>query len=176
MSSPVGLIIGGDNSRNQWEVGKQIGEGACASVHLLEGPAGQSKTSAWVVKVVPLPTKITKKQQTIPERNARLLFYEGQMYQNILPDYRGYILPKLPPYIGPPATGDENGEPVRSYPPKTLSSSLLTPPIRFSISCSREDERTSLGRYSCSPQDRVNSDPGWPNSTAASGLCTISPR
>ena len=113
MAPPVGILIGGDSTKNQWKIGKQIGEGACASVHLLKSPSGTE--SNFVVKVTPLPTKITKKQQTIPERNARLLHYEGQMYQNILPDYRGYTIPQLPPYIGPPATGDVSGEFLLPY-------------------------------------------------------------
>lgn len=109
MTSPVGLIIGGGSSKQQWKVGKQIGSGACASVHLLKAPDG--KESGFVVKVASLPTKITKKKTTIPERNARLLYKEAQIYQNMFSNYRGSILPKAPSYVGPPQTGDVDGKP-----------------------------------------------------------------
>ena len=101
--SPEGLIIAGGNDTNrkaQWKIGKRVGEGACASVHLLDNMDGSS--SGFVVKIVPVPTKTTKQGKSPEETNARLLNHEALMYQNQLPEYQGYIIPKMPPYIGPP--------------------------------------------------------------------------
>lgn len=109
MAPPVGILIGSDGPRKpQWKIGKRIGTGACASVHLLLDQNG--KESSFVCKIVPLPVKVTKQKKSLPERNARLIHYEELVYRNQLPDYQGFIIPKLPPYIGPPVSGEVNGK------------------------------------------------------------------
>lgn len=117
MASPVGLII--SSGKHQWKVGKEVGSGACASVHLLQevhnGNGAKSKsnntsTSSWVVKIAPLPTKITKQRKTPPERNAHLIYYEELMYQSQFVEFQGDILPRLP--AGghqPPSKGQGDG-------------------------------------------------------------------
>ena len=112
MAPPEGLIVGGDGSSSsrkpQWKVGKRIGEGACASVHVLLDNNDQD--TSYVIKIVPLPSKTTRKKATIPERNARLLHYEELVYKTQFSNYQGWIIPKLSPYIGPPSYGEVDGK------------------------------------------------------------------
>ncbi|CAB9497595.1 kinase I isoform alpha [Seminavis robusta] len=115
MAPPQGLIIRGEGAsrKRQWKVGKRIGEGACASVHTLlesnNSSGNNGKETEYVVKIVPLPTKVTKKKMTLPERNARLLHFEELVYKNQFPEFQGYVLPKLSPYDGPPSYGETDG-------------------------------------------------------------------
>jgi hypothetical protein len=111
MAPPEGLIVGGGGSsrKPQWKVGKRIGEGACASVHALLD--SDNKDTSYVVKIVPLPTKTTRKRDTLPERNARLLHFEELVYTAQFSNYQGWIIPKLSPYIGPPSYGEVDGKP-----------------------------------------------------------------
>jgi len=113
MAPPVGLIIGGEKPRNPtWRIGKEAGKGACASVHFLENvdDSNRSSSCSFCIKVAPLPVKTTKKKTSIPERNVRLLNHEEAIYRNQLPDYQGYIIPKLPPFVGPPVSGEVDGK------------------------------------------------------------------
>ena len=110
MAPPVGLII--ESGKNQWKVGKEVGTGACASVHLLQEANSNNSNSDtdWVIKIAPLPTKITKNRKTLPERNAHLIYYEELMYQSQFNEFQGDILPRLP--AGgkePPSKGQDNG-------------------------------------------------------------------
>lgn len=107
MAPPVGLII--ESGKNQWKVGKEVGAGACASVHLLQ-EANSNNSSDWVIKIAPLPTKITKNRKTLPERNAHLIYYEELMYQSQFNEFQGDILPRLPAGTKePPSKGQDNG-------------------------------------------------------------------
>lgn len=112
MTKPQGIRIcdnGNGRCKPQWKVGKLIGTGACASVHLLL-TAEDNKDTGFVCKIVPLPVKTTKQKRSLPERNARLIHYEEQVYRNQVPEYQGFILPKLPPYVGPPVSGEADGK------------------------------------------------------------------
>ena len=114
MAPPQGLIIRGEGAARklQWRVGKLIGTGACASVHVLLDD--NKKETEYAVKIVPLPTKVTKKKTSPPERNARLLHFEELTYKNQFPGFQGSILPRLAPYDGPPSFGEVDGECCRA--------------------------------------------------------------
>ena len=106
MAPPVGIKL--KKSKNpKWKVGKKIGAGACASVHELLELDGTATDFA--IKLAPLPTKTTRKQNSPAEVNARLLYFEQLMYNNQFPDMCGKTIPKLPPYGGPPVQGEEEG-------------------------------------------------------------------
>jgi hypothetical protein len=89
-SSPVGLkLIPG------YRVGKKIGSGAQASVHLLEPTAAAqaknlSSTSlpTYAVKICPLPSKTTKKGLSEAEINERSIGKEFKLYNNQFPKLR----------------------------------------------------------------------------------------
>jgi hypothetical protein len=71
-----------------YTVGKKIGSGAQASVHLLE-PTVVAKTKdpslpTYAVKICPV-AKVTKKGQTDPEMNERSLRKEFKLYGNQFP-------------------------------------------------------------------------------------------
>ena len=113
MAPPVGIIIVRDAAHKlKWKIGKEVGSGACAAVHLLHDEQ-QSKTSdcQWVVKLAPLPKKITKAGKSLSEVNANLIDFERQMYQNQFIEYQGDILPHLPSSSSdnPPVTGEQDG-------------------------------------------------------------------
>jgi hypothetical protein len=88
--SPVGLkLIRG------YRVGKKIGFGAQASVHLLEPTAAaQAKNTSstplptYAVKICPVPTKTTKKGLSEPEINERSIGKEFKLYNNHFPKLR----------------------------------------------------------------------------------------
>lgn len=92
----------------KWRVGKHLGTGACATVHVLEEIDGSP--TEWAIKLTPLPKKKTKKGNSEEEINDRLLYIENVMYQNQFQDIQGIYIPKLPPYDGPSATGEADGK------------------------------------------------------------------
>ena len=108
MEPPVGLRIG--KHSNSWTIGKQIGRGACGSVHILKAPPNSSSTSKWAIKVAPLPkakaatNKGKKRKKTAEERNADLILHEYTTLQNA-GEMRGKMVPELP-YSGPPPYGE----------------------------------------------------------------------
>ena len=107
MPSPVGIeILKG--SKPKWRVGKELGSGACATVHLLEEVDGTSTDFA--IKLAPIPTKTTKKKNSKEEINASKLYFEHVVYQNQFQDVQGQYIPNLPPYKGPPANGEAKGK------------------------------------------------------------------
>ena len=118
--SPVGLTVA--NNKSQWKVGKRLGSGACATVHSLETETGAP--TEFAIKLAPIPKK-TKKQNTPAEINAQRLFYEHVVYQNTFSDLQGTLIPKLPSYKGPPASGEANGE--------YKQRSLVVNPLRRSL-------------------------------------------
>ena len=105
-SSPIGIELYRGKTP-KWRVGKQLGSGACATVHLLEEIDGSP--TQWAIKLAPVPKKKTKKGTSTEEVNDRLLYNEGVMYQNQFQDIQGRYVPKLPPYGGPLATGEAEG-------------------------------------------------------------------
>ena len=117
MVSPVGLCIG--KPSKPWTIGKQLGSGACGSVHELT-VAGAS-TTQWAIKIAPLPkakaaaTKGKKRKKTAEERNADLILHEYTTLQNA-GEMRGRMVPELP-YSGPPPYGEtsDGGEFVFYY-------------------------------------------------------------
>lgn len=95
-------------SKLTWKIGQKLGSGACASVHSLETIDG--KPTEYAVKVVPVPTKKTKKQNSEPEVNARLIYFEHLVYSNMIPDIRGIYVPKIPISAkDPPSHGEAGG-------------------------------------------------------------------
>jgi hypothetical protein len=104
--SPVGQTL--TNNKSQWKIGKRLGIGACATVHSLETDTGAP--TEFAIKLAPIPTKTSKKQNSPAEINARRLHYEHVVYQNTFSDLQGTLIPKLPSYKGPPASGEANGE------------------------------------------------------------------
>jgi serine/threonine protein kinase len=106
MVSPIGIeLYKGQTAK--WRIGRNLGSGACATVHSLEEIDGQS--TEWAIKLAPLPTKTTKKGTSTEEVNARLIHHESVMYQNQFQDLQGTFLPRLPPYKGPQASGEAQG-------------------------------------------------------------------
>ena len=100
--SPVGIEIY-KGKQPKWKVGKQLGTGACATVHQLDNIDGSP--TEFAIKLAPLPKKITKKQNSKEETNQRLLSFENTVYHNQVQDLQGTFVPKLPPSKGPPAHG-----------------------------------------------------------------------
>lgn len=115
MVSPVGLVVAGGSSKQSstWKVGKKVGSGACASVHLLQLENGKSSSKSssdcqWVVKIAPLPVKTTKKKNSLPERHANMIYKEQQLYCNTFTESQGDTLPRLPT-SGMPSYGKVGG-------------------------------------------------------------------
>jgi hypothetical protein len=83
MTQAEGQLIG-----QGWKIGKQLGSGACGSVHELVSTSmsSSSKSSsskmAWAIKIAPLPppskssTTKSKRKKTPVERNADLILHE----------------------------------------------------------------------------------------------------
>ncbi len=105
MVSPEGLLIG-----RGWRIGKEIGSGACGSVHELTAPPGaKSNPRAWAVKVAPLPKsrngKGKKPKKTHEERNADLILYEYTTLQSVA-SLRGRMVPEISFTGDPPSYGE----------------------------------------------------------------------
>ena len=104
---PVGIeLLKGKTPK--WRVGKELGSGACATVHLLEEIDGTA--TEWAIKLAPIPKKKTKKGNSTEEVNDRILYHESVMYQNQFQDLQGIYVPKLPPFNGPPTSGETEGK------------------------------------------------------------------
>ena len=88
MTSAKGLYI--DPPTNKWRIGKELGSGACGSVHELLKSSNHDSTNStktfFVVKVVPNVISNTKKKRkkTIAEKNSDLLCHENTLYNNVL--------------------------------------------------------------------------------------------
>lgn len=106
-TAPVGIELY-KGKTPKWRIGKELGNGACASVHALEEIDGTP--TEWAIKVAPIPTKKTKKANSMEEVNDRLLYYEHVMYQNQFQDIQGIFVPRLPPYRGPQTSGEAEGK------------------------------------------------------------------
>ena len=116
-AGPTGILIGPPSK--PWRVGRELGRGACGSVHDI-GRVGSSPSSAFVVKIATLPaaavaassTAKKRKKKTPEERNADLLYQENVYYRNVLNDLRGAVVPEVPHAGegGPPGYGDLDGE------------------------------------------------------------------
>ena len=109
MTPPVGLCIG--KPSKPWTIGKQLGSGACGSVHELTAPPNSSSSSTtWAIKIAPLPKAKAatnngkKRKKTAEERNADLILHEYTTLQNA-GEMRGKMVPELP-YSGPPPYGE----------------------------------------------------------------------
>jgi hypothetical protein len=89
-TSPVGLALSKTH-----EIGQLIGKGEFGEVYAVEGQGGGKNKKSWVVKVVPFPTKITKKQNSTAEIACRRLFHEYLAYTNCR-KWSGSLLPLLP--------------------------------------------------------------------------------
>ena len=111
-AGPTGILIGPPSK--PWRVGRELGRGACGSVH--EIGRGSSPSSAFVVKIATLPaasaTAKKRRKKTPEERNADLLYQENVYYRNVLNDLRGTVVPEVPHAGdgGPPGYGDLDGE------------------------------------------------------------------
>lgn len=73
-------------------IGEKVGQGEFGEVYALNGSANDKK---WVVKVVPVPVKPTKKKNSPPEVAARRLNHEYRCYSNCI-KYSGSLLPRVP--------------------------------------------------------------------------------
>jgi hypothetical protein len=87
-ASPVGLALSKTH-----EIGPLISKGQFGEVYAVEN--GGEKKKSWVVKVVPFPTKTTKKQTSAAEIAYRRLYYEYLTYTNCR-KWSGSLLPLLP--------------------------------------------------------------------------------
>jgi hypothetical protein len=105
--APVGL-----NIVKGYRVGKQLGEGAQASVHLLEPLARKDGASrpTFAIKLAPV-AKTTKKGQTLGEINERSLRKEYLIYATQFPTLQQKgIVASLPRSMSVPhATNKELG-------------------------------------------------------------------
>jgi hypothetical protein len=117
MTQPEGQLIG-----QGWKIGKQLGSGACGSVHELVSTSTTSSSNksssskmAWAIKVAPLPppTKSSttsksssKRKKTPVERNADLILHEYTTLQNAGSSLRGRLVPEIPYMGNPPAYGE----------------------------------------------------------------------
>jgi len=120
MASPEGQIIG-----RGWMIGKQLGSGACGSVHELVAPPDRAKSSSssssssssWAIKVAPLPqSKATgkKRKKTPEERNADLILHEYTTLQNAGNQMRGKMVPEIS-FTGDPPSYGETVDKSESY-------------------------------------------------------------
>ena len=117
-AGPTGILIGPPSK--PWRVGRELGRGACGSVHDIGRVGSTSPSSAFVVKIATLPaaaaasasTAKKRKKKTPEERNADLLYQENVYYRNVLNDLRGAVVPEVPHAGegGPPGYGDLDGE------------------------------------------------------------------
>ena len=120
-SSPTGILIG--PPAKAWRVGRELGRGACGSVHEIARDTAASSSSSsgksdFVVKIATLPPSSTtaakskKRKKTPQERNADLLYQENVYYRNVLNDLRGTVVPEVPHpgEGGPPGYGDIDGK------------------------------------------------------------------
>jgi hypothetical protein len=90
-ASPVGQALSKTH-----EIGPLISKGQFGEVYAVdEGQGGKNNKKSWVVKVVPLPTKTTKKQTSAAEIAYRRLYYEYLAYTNCR-KWSGSLLPLLP--------------------------------------------------------------------------------
>lgn len=106
-TGPVGIELY-KGSKAKWRVGRELGSGACATVHGLEEIDGT--TTEYAIKLTALPSKATKKGKSKEEIQASALYFENLIYTNHVQDIQGTFVPKLPPYgKGPPTYGDEEG-------------------------------------------------------------------
>jgi hypothetical protein len=99
-SSPEGLLL-----IKGYRVGRCIGSGAQADVHLLEPTpkaknASSSTLPTYAVKLAPVPSKTTKKGVSVPEINERSINKEYLMYQNHMPKLRDAGMMASMPYTG----------------------------------------------------------------------------
>ena len=118
-NSPIGTLIG--PPAKAWRVGRELGRGACGSVHEIARDISttNSSKSDFVVKISSLPpasataAKSKKRKKTPQERNADLLYQENVYYRNVLNDLRGTVVPEVPHpgEGGPPVYGDAEGKP-----------------------------------------------------------------
>jgi hypothetical protein len=107
--SPVGLKL-----IKNYRVGKKIGSGAQASVHLLEPTAAAKAKDAslptYAVKICPVPSKITKSGQSEAEINERSLRKEFKLYSNQFPKLRDAgMLARMPFKGGIQPFGSKDG-------------------------------------------------------------------
>lgn len=121
-SGPTGTLIG--PPAKAWRVGRELGRGACGSVHEIARDASASSSSGksgFVVKIAALPpaasataARSKKRKKTPQERNADLLYQENVYYRNVLNDLRGTVVPEVPHpgEGGPPGYGDIDGKSV----------------------------------------------------------------
>lgn len=127
--SPTGTLIG--PPAKAWRVGRELGRGACGSVHEIardtaassSSSSSKSSKSDFVVKIATLPPAASsaattaarsskKRKKTPQERNADLLYQENVYYRNVLNDLRGAVVPEVPHpgEGGPPGYGDIDGK------------------------------------------------------------------
>lgn len=102
-----GLTIG--SAKNTWRIGKELGAGACGSVHALHND-NNKESSLYAVKVVELPAKkaAPKKKKSPLEIMAGLLSYEVMVYKGVLSSIRGKYIPEIPLF-------GAKGEPYPAY-------------------------------------------------------------
>jgi hypothetical protein len=97
--SPVGMKL-----IPKYRVGKKIGSGAQASVHLLEPTAAAKEKNqslpTYAVKICPVPSKITKSGQSEPEINERSIRKEFKLYNNQFPKLRDEGMVASMPFKG----------------------------------------------------------------------------
>jgi len=113
MTTAEGQLVG-----QGWKIGKQLGSGACGSVHELVSTSSTSNkssstTMAWAIKIAPLQppsksstTSKSKRKKTASERNADLILHEYTTLQNAGSAMRGVLVPEIPYMGNPPGYGE----------------------------------------------------------------------
>ena len=94
-TSPEGLVLG--NPRHLWRVGRQLGSGACGSVHELSNTLGD-RYAIKLARNPPPGSSRSKKKDKELRRNANLLHYEHIIYTAHVPHLGGDMIPSLPPH------------------------------------------------------------------------------
>lgn len=110
MTTAEGQLVG-----QSWTIGKQLGSGACGSVHELVSTSSTSNkssstTMAWAIKIAHLPppskSSKSKRKKTPCERNADLILHEYTTLQNAGSAMRGVLVPEIPYMGNPPGYGE----------------------------------------------------------------------
>lgn len=91
--SPLGEIL---DKNGRFSIGKKIGEGAQASVHIVVDSDG-NENGKWVAKIAPLPTTEKGKRRIEMTNNANSIYNESTKYTySLMANLRGTMVPQIP--------------------------------------------------------------------------------
>ena len=102
-----------------YSIGPLLGKGEFGSVHCIHYHDGHNNKHShpkndvgigtdWVVKLTPVPIKVTKKQNTSIEIAYRLLWNEYLLYTQHFSEHCGTYLPVVPKRVGSSSSGTNN--------------------------------------------------------------------